>query len=332
MKSIRSLPQAGWYAVCESDIATNNINRVILFDTPLIVLKSKDQKINVYIDACPHRGYPLSAGIIQKSGDLMCKYHGWCFNKEGNCTGVPGLENIPRFKLNKVNSHIYDGLVWVSLLQDKEFTLTHKRPALDHSFTWNYELDVPAYLLIENTLDPMHTPYIHAGLVRSETEDKKSVDIIIKNNNEFVEAIYKNEGGQSGLISKLFSPPNVDGIGRFINPGVLELEFKSPEKTYVSFTAYITPASESKINIILKTHYSRLPLRLDIIAAPIFKLILRKVVQQDIDVCLKQFDNLKRLPEFKYASSKVDYMIPYIDAFLDGKPKESVEREIKIII
>ena len=332
MKSIKPLPKNGWYAVSDKAIALNQVRRVVLFHTPLIILREDEEQFHVYFDACPHRGYPLSDGALLSNNKLMCKYHGWCFNKKGECSSVPGLKNIPRYKLKRVNSKLHDGLIWVNLSPEMEFDITHKRPALNKEFTWNYHLNVPSYLLIENTLDPMHTPYIHAGLVRSETKNKKSVEIIIRNNDKLVEAVYKNEGEQSGLISKLFSPPDVDGIGRFINPSILELEFKSPHKTYISFTAYLNPVSEDKVNVMLKVNYAHLPLRLDFFVRPLFKLMLRKVVKQDIDVCLKQYKNLKKFPDFKYSSSKLDYMIPFIDSFLEGRPRESGVKELTIFI
>ncbi|MBT4793425.1 MAG: Rieske (2Fe-2S) protein, partial [Halobacteriovoraceae bacterium] len=209
MKSIRELSSDGWFAVSDTNIKPNEIKRVVLFEVPLIILKDSNKNISTFIDACPHRGYPLSEGTILNKKNLMCIYHGWCFNKRGECTALPGLDNIPRFKLKEVRTEIFDDMIWVSQSSNKEFDITHKRPELNKSFSWEYKLDVPGYLLIENTLDPMHTPFIHAGLVRSETKIKKSVDIVINNNEKFVEAIYKNEGEQSGLISKLLSSPNI---------------------------------------------------------------------------------------------------------------------------
>ena len=44
-------------------------------------------------DRCPHRLAPLSEGRIEpKDGSLYCNYHGWRFNGDGSCAGIPQLD------------------------------------------------------------------------------------------------------------------------------------------------------------------------------------------------------------------------------------------------
>ena len=44
----------------------------------------------VFPDQCPHRLAPLSEGRVdEKTGHLMCSYHGWQFDPQGTCTYVP---------------------------------------------------------------------------------------------------------------------------------------------------------------------------------------------------------------------------------------------------
>lgn len=331
INSIPNLPKSSWYAVANISDITDRLYKVVLFKQAIVISKSNDGSIKAFYDYCPHRGYPLSEGTV-KNNEIVCAYHGWCFDKSGECKEVPGLEKTPKFKLKKLNIALHDGLVWITLEADSIFDIKYKKNDLNNKINFKYKLNAPSYLLIENTLDPLHTPYIHAGLVRSETKLKKEIEISIKNNSTMVEAIYKNEGKQSGLISKIFSPPNVDGIGRYIHPGILELEFKSPTKTYLIFSAYLAPISDEKVNVILDINYSKLPVRVDILLLPIFKYFIKKVIQQDIDVCEKQFESIKMINDFSYLSTKADYMIPYINAFFAGKAKPDEEKTIKILI
>src|SRR5207253_1616581 len=44
--------------------------------TPIAVFRTADDKIFALVDRCPHRGGPLSEGIVQGSG-VACPLHGW---------------------------------------------------------------------------------------------------------------------------------------------------------------------------------------------------------------------------------------------------------------
>jgi len=46
-------------------------------------------KWRVFEDRCPHRNAPLSEGRVEDDGSLLCSYHAWRFNGEGECTDLP---------------------------------------------------------------------------------------------------------------------------------------------------------------------------------------------------------------------------------------------------
>jgi nitrite reductase (NADH) small subunit len=60
-------------------------------------------------DACPHRGGPLGAGVLQ-DGRVHCPLHGWAFDpKTGECSSNPS---------RPVNCHptkVEDGQVWIAI-------------------------------------------------------------------------------------------------------------------------------------------------------------------------------------------------------------------------
>jgi len=48
-----------------------------------------DGEFHAIDDACPHRGGPLGAGILDK-GQVYCPLHGWAFDpKTGACSSNP---------------------------------------------------------------------------------------------------------------------------------------------------------------------------------------------------------------------------------------------------
>jgi pheophorbide a oxygenase len=76
-------------------------------------------------DRCPHRLAPLSEGRVDdKTGHLMCSYHGWQFDGRGACTAIPQLpagdETARSAALGSRRSCVsvyptreHDGVVWV---------------------------------------------------------------------------------------------------------------------------------------------------------------------------------------------------------------------------
>ncbi|MEP6696678.1 MAG: Rieske 2Fe-2S domain-containing protein [Pseudonocardiales bacterium] len=71
--------------------------------------------VSAFLDRCPHRHLPLSAGSVVE-GRLRCAYHGWEFGPDGSCTVVPSANNVsipPRATLGAVDVVERDGSVWL---------------------------------------------------------------------------------------------------------------------------------------------------------------------------------------------------------------------------
>ena len=73
-----------------------------------------------FVDECPHRKVPLSEGRIEDDGSLLCSYHGWRFDGEGNTIDVPQIEEgeMAKIKANPKSNcfsfpvQIVDGVLW----------------------------------------------------------------------------------------------------------------------------------------------------------------------------------------------------------------------------
>src|SRR5262245_25465459 len=86
-----------------------------LQDEPLVVFRDGEGRAAALADPWPHRNAPLSEGRVQ-DGLLECRYHGWRFDREGECRAVPGLVGAPGGKGRAAVHHAVrerDGLVWV---------------------------------------------------------------------------------------------------------------------------------------------------------------------------------------------------------------------------
>lgn len=145
----------------------------------------------VFVDQCPHRKVPLSQGRIEDDGSLLCSYHGWRFNGEGEITEIPQIKdnkNVvkeilknPKSNCNSFPVRIVDGVLWVwpdssddSII---ESALT-KTPEMEYDEgvdteriwlgNWNFrELPYGHDFFIENVVDPAHVPISHHNVVGS---------------------------------------------------------------------------------------------------------------------------------------------------------------------
>lgn len=83
------------------DLDPNKINTFNFLGERIIVWKpSFSTKYSVFIDECPYCKGPLRTGYIDdRTGDLVCSYHGCQFDYQGVCTHNPHAEN-PEFIAN----------------------------------------------------------------------------------------------------------------------------------------------------------------------------------------------------------------------------------------
>jgi phenylpropionate dioxygenase-like ring-hydroxylating dioxygenase large terminal subunit len=82
------LPNAGDYLMLEA------LDRM---GHPLFLVRGHDGRVRAFYNACRHRGGPLvdaPSGSVQTN--LVCKYHAWTYDLDGNLRGFPEAKNFPR--------------------------------------------------------------------------------------------------------------------------------------------------------------------------------------------------------------------------------------------
>src|SRR5437763_6555516 len=78
-----------WYAVCPSHFIGERPVSLRRFGRKLALWRDSAGKVHALEDHCPHRGAPLSQGVVL--GDrLACPYHGVQVRCDGVVTKVPG--------------------------------------------------------------------------------------------------------------------------------------------------------------------------------------------------------------------------------------------------
>ena len=78
-----------WHPVAAaSDVAAEPVAVRLLGED--WVLARVEGSLVAFVDRCPHRLAPLSAGRVE-SGGLRCGYHGWMYDTTGACVEIPAL-------------------------------------------------------------------------------------------------------------------------------------------------------------------------------------------------------------------------------------------------
>ena len=172
-----------WYPLSPvEDLDPKRPTAVTILGIQLVIWKpSSSETYRVFLDQCPHRLAPLSEGRVdEKTGNLMCSYHGWQFDQQGICTSIPQADNPQLVAKNQQNlcalalpSCQENDLLWVwpdaKSAKLAAATPLPLSPQVDATkgFVWSSfvrDLEYDWQTLVENVADPSHVPFAHHGV------------------------------------------------------------------------------------------------------------------------------------------------------------------------
>ncbi|MEM7797221.1 MAG: aromatic ring-hydroxylating dioxygenase subunit alpha [Cyanobacteria bacterium P01_C01_bin.118] len=105
-----------WYPVFWADqLNPGDVVPAKIWETSLVVYRDAEGTVHAMADACPHKGVELHQGEVH-GNNLVCPYHGWEFNSDGQCVGIPYFPK--KQKLPCAQARVYPtreayGIVWV---------------------------------------------------------------------------------------------------------------------------------------------------------------------------------------------------------------------------
>ncbi len=128
-----------------------------------------------FVDRCPHRFAPLSAGWVD-GATLRCGYHGWCFDADGTCTEIPSLvesDRVPARARATTPARLTERAGLVFLAPEAPLTelldlTTADDPSFMHGMLEPARARVGAGLMVDNFLDHAHFPFVHAATIGAE--------------------------------------------------------------------------------------------------------------------------------------------------------------------
>ncbi len=146
------------------------VKAVRLLGENLVAFRAGDGSYGLVDRQCPHRRADMLYAIIEEDG-LRCSYHGWCFNKTGQCTEQP-FEDIAnpkaRFR-DKIRTKAYKveekaGMLWAYMGPEPAPLVPNWEPfTWAHGFRQVVYADIPCnwFQCQENSLDPVHFEWMH---------------------------------------------------------------------------------------------------------------------------------------------------------------------------
>jgi phenylpropionate dioxygenase-like ring-hydroxylating dioxygenase large terminal subunit len=166
-----------WYVAAWPEELTRDgmlVRRIL--DRPVLLYRTDEGQPVAFLDRCPHRLVPLSAG--QRFGDdIRCGYHGMRFAPDGRCVHIPGQQTIPSNAFATVFSLVErHDMVWIWMGEaaaDPDLVPDIPWPALPHwTASRGYTHVAADYrLLTDNLLDLSHENYIHQGTIGNQEEE-----------------------------------------------------------------------------------------------------------------------------------------------------------------
>lgn len=163
-----------WFIVCPSDELRHEFKTTKMFGKDVLLYRDTNGKPVALEDRCCHRNVHLSLGYL-KDDTVVCGYHGWEYDKTGQCTFIPSqlsdakippkacIKNYPVKEFNK--------WIWVfpgdNELANKISPIDiPEMDELDFTYgTYVFEADLES--TAESLIDPYHIAYTHRDSIKS---------------------------------------------------------------------------------------------------------------------------------------------------------------------
>lgn len=307
-----------WYAVARSDEVRSTPVAVTLLDTHVALARTGTGTLIALEDRCPHRHAPLSAGCVNGER-LACPYHGWSFDAEGRLCEVPGLPSdasLPTIRVRRFATCELDGFIWLrpgATGAEHPHAMIRATDPDTRRFLWRTRWSANVVDAMENFLDPLHTHFIHAGLVRRDAA-RVTATACFRPSGEGFSVDYQGMPSQSGLLYRLFESERTVERAHFAAPGSARLEYAYANGSRVLIDLHFTPRTAEETDVFITLHVEGRwapAWAVRLLAWP----FLKRVNDQDMAMLRLQAGNRRRFGERKGASTTLDIVRGTLEHF-----------------
>ena len=105
--ALREVRVTGWVRVCRLEDIPPLGARVVHRDAgDIAVFRNAEDEVFALIDRCPHKGGPLSQGIVH-GHKVACPLHGWNIRLEDGCAVAPDEGCAATFPVRVENGEVF---------------------------------------------------------------------------------------------------------------------------------------------------------------------------------------------------------------------------------
>jgi phenylpropionate dioxygenase-like ring-hydroxylating dioxygenase large terminal subunit len=182
---VRGFPYAthptGWFVVELSDLLKpGEVKPMRKFSQDLVMYRGESGKVHVFDAHCKHNGAHLGYGGKVWGDDIVCPFHAWRWDCDGNNVDIP-YSRVLHNKAKLKKWHAWEESGVIQLWHDAEGVEPYWEPILLPNPDFYYPLTQTHALLknkamypqffIENIADPAHIKYVHmAGYIPDARE------------------------------------------------------------------------------------------------------------------------------------------------------------------
>jgi nitrite reductase/ring-hydroxylating ferredoxin subunit len=158
----------GWFSVgAVDDLAQGDVRPLHYLGRDLVLFRGEDARARVFDAHCPHLGAHLGVGGRVCGDGIICPFHGWRYDGQGQLAEVPGLDRSPRvsaraWQVCERNGRIF---VWHHAADaPPSFDVIGYRHDEESWTPWRssrYRVRVHVQDLTENIIDRSHFAAVH---------------------------------------------------------------------------------------------------------------------------------------------------------------------------
>lgn len=280
-----------WYIVAESrELRPGRALGRCVLDEWLACFRDARGHAVVLRDRCLHRSGRLSTGTV-RAGRLVCPYHGWEYDAEGNVVAVPSAPAMAKLCNPAYPVLERDGYVYVRLNRDAPpgimpFRMPHYEQAGWKHVRLQNRFDNTVANCVENFIDIPHTAFVHRGIFRHSRGERIRASITRENASMHVR--YRNERANLGSFGWLLNPRGapIGHTDSFHAPNVTCVRYELPRGWVYVITSQSVPMSERQTLVYTDLTYRFAPLTAA--AAWFVRRQAQRVIDQDIDILERQ--------------------------------------------
>ena len=310
-----------WYvAGLSRAFKKGNPQKVRVFGIPIVCWRNSIGEMRAILDQCNHRNVPLSEGKIVEDC-IVCPYHGWTYNGDGQCINIPSegphTERIPNKKLESFPLIEENGLVWIWMGRETSpvggpFPMPLMKDKKWNSYYMVTHFENNVTDLVENFMDVPHTIFVHKGWFRERKQLRIAAQVERTADSVLVQ--YEQSNDAIGFSNRLINPKGLPmkHTDNFYMPNNTRVDyiFGKEERGFI-ITSTCTPISPDSTMVYTLISYKfgwMTPLaRLGLQA------YTKKVINQDVWIMKLHGEQLREMGRSDYRSTQCDTMHLYIE-------------------